>query len=25
MTDLPVHLAEADLPDIFGLPDEQSW
>ena len=25
MTELPVHLPEADLPDIFGLPEEQSW
>jgi WhiB family redox-sensing transcriptional regulator len=25
VTETPVHLAEADLPGIFGLPDEQSW
>ena len=25
MTETPGHLAEADLPGIFGLPDEQSW
>jgi WhiB family redox-sensing transcriptional regulator len=25
VTDIPAHLAEADLPSIFGLGDEQSW
>lgn len=25
MTDMPAYLAEADLSNIFGLPEEQSW
>jgi WhiB family redox-sensing transcriptional regulator len=25
VTETSTHLAEADLTDLFGLPDEQSW